>query len=618
MWTDNHTAKDFVNFSGVADTVSEIIFQAQGKPVSIGISGAWGMGKSSMVELIRKSLQTRCEATGVEGKSFIVVDFNAWLYQGYDDAKAALIDVVATRLHEEAETRKTGLDKAKELLKRVKWLRVGKLTAGAAMSIAFGLPPMGLAAEAFEMGKKLVSGKDSLTGAEISSFFASATSKEQSLLKSKPTDSPPKEIQQIRDTFAETLEAMNVSLVVMIDDLDRCLPETAISTLEAIRLLLFLENTAFVIAADNDMIKNAVRKHFDGIEEQHIISYFDKLIQVPIQVPRLGTQDVRAYLLLLYVENSALDDTHKETIRARVCEQLSKSWQGKRVDSNFVESLGISLPADLRGRLAAADRLAPIMTTASSIAGNPRLIKRFLNALSIGMSIAKGQSISIDETHLTKVLLFERCGPRAAYDELRNAVNADDEGKARFLAELEQAVRDGKEPQFTPAWQQDAAFLKEWLKLPPYLAEIDLRAVLYISRDHAPLLSPGDELSSEGAEVLKLLIEHPTMASRQQDRLKTLQPGDSTIIMDKLLDKARPIQEWGTPQILDACIALADADSTAAKRFVSFLIERPVKQIRAGIIPKLQDHSWSDEVFKKWVSSDVAANVKRAINQTKD
>jgi predicted KAP-like P-loop ATPase len=71
---------------------------------------------------------------------------------------------------------------------------------------------------------------------------------------------------------------------VLIDDLDRCLPETTISTLEAIRLFLFLKNTAFVIAADNDMIKHAVRKHFVGIENDLLVtSYFDKLIQVPIR-----------------------------------------------------------------------------------------------------------------------------------------------------------------------------------------------------------------------------------------------------------------------------------------------------------------------------------------------
>ena len=40
MWSDNETERDFLNFSGVADTVAEIIVQAHGRPISVGVSGA--------------------------------------------------------------------------------------------------------------------------------------------------------------------------------------------------------------------------------------------------------------------------------------------------------------------------------------------------------------------------------------------------------------------------------------------------------------------------------------------------------------------------------------------------------------------------------------------------
>ena len=56
MWSDNETEKDFLNFSGVAGTVAEIITQATGRPTSIGISGSWGAGKSSMIKLVRAAL----------------------------------------------------------------------------------------------------------------------------------------------------------------------------------------------------------------------------------------------------------------------------------------------------------------------------------------------------------------------------------------------------------------------------------------------------------------------------------------------------------------------------------------------------------------------------------
>jgi len=56
MWADNETTRDFLNFSGVADTVAEIIVQAKGRPISIGVSGAWGIGKSSLIKLTQASL----------------------------------------------------------------------------------------------------------------------------------------------------------------------------------------------------------------------------------------------------------------------------------------------------------------------------------------------------------------------------------------------------------------------------------------------------------------------------------------------------------------------------------------------------------------------------------
>src|SRR5439155_7736864 len=166
----------------------------------------------------------------------------------------------------------------------------------------------------------------------------------------KPRPSPPEGIHALRDSFEKALEAMDVTLVVLIDDLDRCLPETTISTLEAIRLFLFLKNTAFVIAADDAMIKHAVKRHFEGVSDELVSNYFDKLIQLPIRVPPLGTQEVRAYMMLLFIENSGLDDIAREKIRSKVCAQLSQTWQGKRVDRAFVLTLHPKFDAELIGR----------------------------------------------------------------------------------------------------------------------------------------------------------------------------------------------------------------------------------------------------------------------------
>ena len=602
MWSDNETEKDFLNFSDVADTVAEIITQAAGRPTSIGISGSWGAGKSSMIRFVRKAL---AEKDQKDPKQFIYVEFNAWLYQGYDDARAALVEVIATKLNEEAEKRQTGTDKAKELLQRVNWLRAAKLGAGSTLALALGLPPTGLIDEAVASGKKVLS--DELTEGDIKDARKLA----KGLIKAKPELSPPREIHAIRECFEQTLEETGITLVVLIDDLDRCLPPTTISTLEAIRLFLFLDNTAFVIAADDAMIKHAVRQHFGNVEDALVINYFDKLIQIPIRVPPLGTQEVRAYMMLLFIEAAEIGDAQRESIRESVCAQLAKSWRGERVDRAFMQTVYEDAPAELIARLDTADYLAPLMVSASQIAGNPRLVKRFLNALSIRMAISRAHDVGVDEAVLAKMLLFERCGNPRAYDALTSAVNNNTDGKPILLTEWEHKAIAGEELKLEQPW--DDPFIHEWLAITPPIGDTDLRGVLYVSREHAPLITPEDRLSSEGADLLTAILKNPEMAESLHDRLTTLPRTETTVIMDRVLEQARREQEWGTPTILGACIAVAKADPSLGARVAGFLSERPPGQIKPGVVPRISDQPWSADVFARWKDADVSGTVKRAI-----
>lgn len=619
MWPDNETERDFLNFSGVAETVAEIIVQAKGRPISIGVSGAWGIGKSSMIKLTRSAIAAREDQSGKKGADkYVFVEFNAWLYQGYDDARAALMDVIAEKLEKEAESRQTAVDKVKSLAKRVRWLRVAKLASTSAASIYFGVPPVGAAGEIYELGRRVLAegfGKD--TPADAKKAATDAVKEGSDLLNTKEDTSPPKEIQALRDAFEQTLEELGITLVVLIDDLDRCLPETTISTLEAIRLFLFLKNTAFVIAADNDMIKHAVRKHFVGVTDDALVTnYFDKLIQVPIRVPQLGTQEVRAYMMLLFVDNSELSDDDKEKIRAAVIGQLKRTWQGKKVDRTFIKELGVALPGQLVGQLDTAERLASLMTQASGILGNPRLIKRFLNALSIRMTISKAQGVGVDEAVLAKLLLFERIGDTAAYVELVKKVSADAKGKPVFLKAWEEAAVAGQELDLKPPWK--APFIKEWLALSPPLNDTDLRGALYVSREQAPLITPEDSLTSEASELLAALIEHPEMSHQLKDRLARVSRLETTVIMDRLLEHTRKEQEWGVPPILNACITLAEADPIQGPRLAAFLAERPPQQIQPNIVPKISARPWSRTVLDAWSSSpDVMQAVKTAIKKTR-
>ena len=104
------------------------------------------------------------------------------------------------------------------------------------MALSLGLPPVGLIGEAYQLGNLMLTGEGDQETIAAAGKTAEKVGKETAgLFKSKPDASPPKQIHAIRECFEETLSAIGVTLVVLIDDLDRCLPPTTISTLEAIR-----------------------------------------------------------------------------------------------------------------------------------------------------------------------------------------------------------------------------------------------------------------------------------------------------------------------------------------------------------------------------------------------
>ena len=94
MWNDIETTTDYLHFSVVSQAVADMIIESGKNPISIGVSGSWGSGKSSMVKMIGQDLKNRDK----KGESFIFLEFNAWLYQGFDDAKNALLQSVSKTL----------------------------------------------------------------------------------------------------------------------------------------------------------------------------------------------------------------------------------------------------------------------------------------------------------------------------------------------------------------------------------------------------------------------------------------------------------------------------------------------------------------------------------------
>ena len=112
-------------------------------------------------------------------------------------------------------------------------------------------------------------------------------------------------------------------------------------------------------------------------------------------------------------------------------------------------------------------------------------------------------------------------------------------------------------------------------------------------------------------------MSQPAMASSLKPRLEALSRIEISVLMDRVLEKARQEQEWGVPDILEAALSLAEADPAMGARLAAFLRERPPTQIRPNIVPKIADQPWAGDVFGVWESGGTKAPVKAAIGARK-
>jgi predicted KAP-like P-loop ATPase len=567
MWRDSESDQDFLNFTEVADQVVALVTDKTLLPISVGVFGGWGSGKSTVLKLVEARLPE-----GIDRP--IVVKFDAWLYQGFDDSRAALMEVVSSALIELATERKTLLDKAKDFASRVNYFRALGLIADFGVGMAFGIPP-GLLTKAGAAVSNMMAGagtEEDVTTVRTTMHDGVTSLKE--LVRPSEKRTPPKEIAAFRNEFGELLSGLDVTLVLFVDNLDRCLPDVAIATLEAIRLFLFMPRTAFVIAADEGMIRHSVAKHFSDPEASHVRDYLDKVIQVPLRVPQVGPEDLRAYMYSLFVALAA--PTELKKVQGSLMEALQNSWAGKSFDKAEIAKLASDVPG-LLDRLAIADRLAPILAAAPAVQGNPRIVKRLLNAVMLRELLAKNRGMNVDLATLAKLAVFERCTDEDATRVLYRLVMGGEP--------LEKYLLPEKVEETPPEWAKHSEFLKDWRAMEPlFTKEVDLKPAVFLSRDVMAPAQPRLDLSRSAQEAFEVLIQATAVTSVTASKVvKGLSQADASQVMTHIINTMREA-DWATrvPGIHGA-IVLARQSPDGFSQLKAFVNSLSVKQMHKGM-----------------------------------
>ena len=552
MWADHETEFDLLGFQHLVSAVAQIAGSDALLPATVGVFGDWGSGKSSLLKMAADELA---------GDQVAVLMFNGWLFEGYDDAKSALMETIIDELAAMPSLTEKGKKVALRLLRKVNWFRLAgtALKYGAAASIA-GPPGLALLAgiDAAEAAKKV---GETLEGVEPEELVK--------LIADEPRVR--KNVREFRTEFEELIkEAKLDRVVVVIDDLDRCLPDTVIATLEAIKLFLFVPRSAFIIGADERLVRYAVRRRFPELPGESASvgrDYLEKLIQYPVRIPRLARAEIQTYTSLLFAQAAGYSTEELEPARAwvRSTENLSK---GRAFGVDEAKScLGGEPEKEFAENLALASRIAPLLAEMSSC--NPRQVKRFLNTMRMRVAMAASRGVTLKNDVLAKLMLLEEFR-LAAFKELAQA-QADEDGTPRLLGELESGGGERPKPvrklvqrgraeeppaddegegdvrtsaespnDQLAAWRNDP-WLVNWVAFEPPLAGEDLRPYFYVSRDVlGPVSGASQRLSADAQEYLiKLLHESDAVRKAALSKAGELSEGDAAAIFEDLASRAQ-------------------------------------------------------------------------------
>ncbi|MEO1700916.1 MAG: P-loop NTPase fold protein [Pseudomonadota bacterium] len=283
-------------------------------PLNIGVFGDWGSGKSSILQCAKHTVDHSADPKP------ITIWFSAWLFSSHREGIwRSLILLVVAALAEQCGAAEPG-DSATDLKDAYNNIveslyRSLTLTAHGDYQVNWsgGIPLMAdfalraVSGGVFDMTDK----KGEKTGmfSRFAQVLTGDDAREAISLIERETHETfvgeVRSVEQFRDAIEKVLRLSGISdgdggrrLAIFVDDLDRCQPEDAINTLEAIKLFLDLPGVVFVFGMDEKLVSRGLLKKYGeaATNEENYGSYLDKIIHLQIELPLLSQSQVLTFL----------------------------------------------------------------------------------------------------------------------------------------------------------------------------------------------------------------------------------------------------------------------------------------------------------------------------------
>ncbi len=253
---------DLLNREGFIENVIKIVNQLSEikRGCCFAIEGGWGIGKTFVIEEIEERLKVP-QSEETNSDRYFVFHYNCWQHDYYEEPAVAIISAMIASIREDAEflskdidnTIKAGYELAKEKFKEI---------AGLYIENKIGINLISLADE-------IKDNKDEIEGAE--NEFDEMFNFSQTIEKVR------KKLQEI---------AAERTIVLFVDELDRCIPQYAIKVLERLHHIFYgLDNVVVIMAIDRKQLEHSVEEMFGARKDDSSIDvekYLKKFIDFSV------------------------------------------------------------------------------------------------------------------------------------------------------------------------------------------------------------------------------------------------------------------------------------------------------------------------------------------------
>jgi len=289
--------KDLLKRKPISKQLSDLVQRIE-SPIVIALDDQWGSGKSYF---LKRWVAAHTQEKDGTGKT---VYFDAFENDYLNDPLISLISAVAERIETDEQS------KADKLRK------IGGKLVKPALNIGIALATAGLIINVNDIGDAVVGAASDQAKTAIDNMWADEKDRKEA-------------VKEFKDLLVKFTETTDGPIIIVVDELDRCRPDYALSVLEIIKHFFAVPRVHFVLGINSDALENSVKARYGaGIDAT---GYLKKFINVSFSLPRFTGPRGEVSMVLMYTKSLGHEMRLPETIVDRLLSLLKVIGKGRDI-----------------------------------------------------------------------------------------------------------------------------------------------------------------------------------------------------------------------------------------------------------------------------------------------